>query len=197
MLYTLPIIGALIGWITNWIAVKMLFHPKKEIKFLFFSIQGVFPKRQKILAEKLGAIVSRELFSIEDVKDKLKEKSTSPEYLNDLEVQIEEFLKAKLSKISPMIGAFITPKIIGSVKDALMEELKILVPSIIEKLGNQLSEYVDVHEIVKKKVEEFSGDKLEEILNSIMEKEFKFIEIIGGILGFIIGLIQLAIVNLS
>ena len=67
MLYLLPFIGALTGWVTNWIAVKMLFHPKEPKNFLFFKVQGVFPKRQKVMAEKLGHIVASELFSIDDV----------------------------------------------------------------------------------------------------------------------------------
>ena len=61
LLLCMPFIGAGIGWVTNFIAVKMLFHPRKPLRLLFFSVQGVFPKRQQAFAHKLGAIVSDEL----------------------------------------------------------------------------------------------------------------------------------------
>ena len=48
----IPIIGAIIGLITNWIAVKMLFHPRKKI----FGIQGVIPKRKKDIAKRIGDV---------------------------------------------------------------------------------------------------------------------------------------------
>ena len=48
----IPIIGAIIGLITNWIAVKMLFHPRKKI----FGIQGVIPKRKKEIAKRIEDI---------------------------------------------------------------------------------------------------------------------------------------------
>lgn len=48
----IPFIGALIGLITNWIAVKMLFHPRKKI----FGIQGVIPKRKKDIAKRIGNV---------------------------------------------------------------------------------------------------------------------------------------------
>ena len=64
IVFALPVIAAGIGWITNFLAVKMLFHPKSEVKLLGLRIQGVFPKRQAALAQKLGDIVSEELFSI-------------------------------------------------------------------------------------------------------------------------------------
>jgi len=48
----IPFIGAIIGLITNWIAVKMLFHPRKKI----FGIQGVIPKRKKDIAKRIGDV---------------------------------------------------------------------------------------------------------------------------------------------
>ena len=59
MSYLLPFIAALIGWVTNFLAIKMLFHPRKEIKILFLSIQGIFPKRQNELADKIGDLVAK------------------------------------------------------------------------------------------------------------------------------------------
>jgi len=195
IIYLGPFIGAVIGWITNWLAVKMLFHPRNEIRFLFFSIQGVFPKRQKILAQKLGELVSTELFSIDDVKLKLKEKSTSSEVLGVLEVHIDKFLKEKLPQAIPMISMFLNDDLLTLVKTSLVKELKEVMGVIIDNLGDQLHEVVDVHEIVREKVEAFSCEKLEDILFSIMKKEFKFIEFVGGILGFLIGLVQLLIIS--
>ena len=66
ILILLPIIAAFIGWLTNYLAVKMLFHPRLPLQVLGFSIQGVFPKRQKQLADKLGSLVAEELFSVKD-----------------------------------------------------------------------------------------------------------------------------------
>ena len=51
-LFLIPIIGFFIGYVTNWIAIIMLFHPRRKI----FGIQGVIPKRKEILAQKIGEI---------------------------------------------------------------------------------------------------------------------------------------------
>jgi uncharacterized membrane protein YheB (UPF0754 family) len=55
---------------------------------------------------------------------------------------------------------------------------------------SQLQSDLDLEKIVVDKVSNFSSDKLEEILLAIMSKEFRFVEVIGGVLGFIIGLLQ-------
>jgi uncharacterized membrane protein YheB (UPF0754 family) len=69
-LYLIPLISAFIGWFTNWIAIKMLFHPKEPKRILGITFHGIFPKRQAQFAEKLGKLVSNELLSFEDIAEK-------------------------------------------------------------------------------------------------------------------------------
>ncbi|GBL35044.1 UPF0754 membrane protein SH1116 [Filimonas sp.] len=76
VLYLIPFISAFIGWFTNWIAIKMLFHPKEEKNILGLKIQGIFPKRQQQFAEKLGQLVSRELISFSDIANKINNPET-------------------------------------------------------------------------------------------------------------------------
>lgn len=193
MLYLLPFIGAITGWVTNWLAVKMLFHPKEPKNFLFFKVQGVFPKRQKVMAEKLGHIVAAELFSIDDVVDKMKS-ADNTEVLGFVEQKIDDFINVKLPESMPMLAMFLNADLKLKIKTTLLSEIEEVIPGVIESYANKLKTDVDVEAIVYEKVVNFSSEKLEEILFSIMKKEFKFIELLGGVLGFIIGIIQLVIV---
>lgn len=194
--FVFPLIGAITGWITNWIAVKMLFHPKEPKNFIFFKVQGIFPKRQKEMAEKLGHIVASELFSIDDVVEKMKS-ADNTEVLGFVEDKIDNFINVKLGTSMPMLAMFLNDDLKNKIKTTLLEEIGEVIPGVIDSYANKLKNEVDVKEIVYQKVVGFSSDKLEEILFSIMKKEFKFIELLGGVLGFIIGLIQLLLVMLD
>jgi uncharacterized membrane protein YheB (UPF0754 family) len=57
----------------------------------------------------------------------------------------------------------------------------------------KLEKDLDLEKIVTEKVASFSTQKLEDILNQITKKEFKFLEFVGGFFGFIIGLIEVAV----
>lgn len=66
-----PLIGAIIGYCTNWIAVKMLFIPRKALyigKWRVPFTPGVIPRRQGALAHALGATISESLVRKEDLK---------------------------------------------------------------------------------------------------------------------------------
>lgn len=196
-LILIPLISAFIGWFTNWIAIKMLFHPKVPVKILGITFHGIFPKRQKQFAEKLGKLVSQELLSFSDIEKKISNPDNIEKLMPFVETHIDHFLRVKLAEEMPMIGIFIGDKTINQMKAIFIKELQSLFPSMMENYMGQLEKDLDLEKIVIDKVSGFSSDKMEEILQAIMSKEFRFVEIIGGVLGFIIGLLQVFITILS
>jgi uncharacterized membrane protein YheB (UPF0754 family) len=193
MLYLIPIISAFIGWFTNWIAIKMLFHPKLPVNVLGITFQGIFPKRQQQFAEKLGKLVSQELLSFNDIEQKITNPTNLEKLKPLIENHIDDFLKNKLKESMPMISLFIGENTINQLKSLFMNELQYLFPILMKNYMLNLQSELDLEKIVTNKVASFSSDKLEEILNAIMSKEFRFVEIIGAVLGFVIGLVQIAI----
>ena len=97
----------------------------------------------------------------------------------------------------PVISMFIGDKTIGKLKEAFMKEIELLFPPVMKQYALNLKDELDLEHIVIKKVAAFSSDKLEEVLYQIMSKEFRFVEIIGAVIGFIIGLVQVIITQLT
>jgi len=190
-IYLIPFISAFIGWFTNWIAIKMLFHPRQPMNLGFMTLQGIFPKRQRQFAEKLGKLVADELLSFDDIREKL----TDPEKIKNIiplvEGHLEHFLRVKLPDAMPVLSMFIGDSTIKQIKDVLVKELDTLFPMMIAQYLDNVKDELDLEKIVTDKVAAFSSDKLEQILQGIMSREFRFVEIIGGVLGFLIGLLQL------
>ena len=192
--YILPVLlSAFTGWITTWIAIKMLFHPRNPVKIAGLTIQGIFPKNQQKIAEKLGQVVGKELLSFAEIESKV----TNPDNLQKLKPEVEKhidaFLKDKIKDLFPMLSVFIGDKTITQLKEAFLMELESLFPVLMKSYMNKLEEDLDLEKIVTEKVAGFSSEKLEDILNKITKKEVKFLEVIGAFFGMIIGLIQVFI----
>lgn len=123
----MPLIGFIIGYSTNYLALKMLFYPRKK----FLGIQGVLPKRRKELARRISEVSPR----------------VFPRPLKEI---------GKL----PFIGQ----KAISYVKNSVEYQI------------NALSE-----------------EELEEIVLQVARKELAFISFVGGIIGALIGVLQVAL----
>ncbi|NDF98520.1 MAG: DUF445 family protein [Chitinophagia bacterium] len=189
----LILISGFIGWITNWVAIKMLFHPRKPIKFAGFTIQGIFPKNQSQFAQKLGKLVSGEFLSFEDIEQKISKPENLQKIMPLIETQIDRFLKERLPEQMPMISMFIGEKTIGKLKTTFLQEIETLLPPVMKAYAGQLKTELDLEAIITEKVATFSSDKLEELLYQIMAKEFRFVEWVGAVIGLLIGMIQVLI----
>jgi uncharacterized membrane protein YheB (UPF0754 family) len=196
MIYLLPFISALVGWFTNFIAVKMLFYPRNKVRILFFDIQGVFPKRQKVVAEKIGKMVAEELLSFGDLKQKI----TSPENINKVTVLIEEkiddYLTNKFPRNYPITSLFFNKQRQAKVKAELVEEVERMAPELIDSYMDNLEQMIDIEYMISEKVSELSPEKLERLIMGILKKEFVFIEWIGALIGFLIGIMQIFIAKM-
>lgn len=189
----IPLISAFIGWFTNWIAIKMLFHPREPKKILGLTFHGIFPKRQQVFAARLGKLVSDELLSFTDISTKITHPSNLKSVMPLIEKHIDRFLREQLPEQMPLISMFIGESTIQELKGVFVRQLEVLFPEIMQSYVHTLKDQLDLEAIVTQKVAGFSSDKMEQILMSIMQKEFRFVEIIGGILGFVIGMLQVVL----
>lgn len=192
----IPVISGLIGWLTNWIAVKMLFRPKDKVKILFFSIQGVFPKNQQSVAEKIGNMVATELFSSQDIRDRMAHPDNIHNIRQVIEEKIDEYLNVTFPKNYPITSIFFGKNRKARFKEDLVVEVEKAAPEVVEKYIQDIETTLNIKEIISNKVAAFPPDKLESILNSILKKEFKYIEYIGGVIGMVIGILQVILVYL-
>jgi uncharacterized membrane protein YheB (UPF0754 family) len=199
MIYTLPFIAALVGWFTNFIAVKMLFHPKKPVNILgVYKLQGIFPKNQLNVANKIGKMVAEELLSSQDLKDHIITPENVEAIVQVIENKIEDFFSVKVPKRYPTLSRIIlSEKRKDKIVQELMEEVHTSVPEVLDGYFGEIEERFNVEEIIKEKVNNLPSEKLETLLMNLLEKEFKFIEYIGAVIGFIIGWIQVAMVMLG
>ncbi len=191
LIYTIPFISAFIHWVTIWMALKLLFHPKKPVYILGFKLQGVFPKKQLQIAENLGQVVADELLSFRDIEEKMTDPEKIKGMIPVLEKHIDHFLRHKLSDAMPVLSMFIGEGTINKIKGIFVTELEELFPELIKQYLSSVENELDLQKIVTAKVAAFSSEKLEIILNKILTKEFRFVEVIGTILGFMIGLLQI------
>ncbi len=191
-----PIVAALIGYVTNYIAVLMLFRPHQPRRLLGFSVHGLVPRRQKEIAESLGAMIERDLLSHADIQQALQSAETREEAKTFLSEQVDTFAQ-QLSAQNPMIGMFVQGPMLEQVKGMLAAQMTERFPEFVERVIGKVEHKLDISEIVRAKVEGFDLSKLEAIIYEVSARELKTIEVLGGVLGFIVGLAQDVIIILA
>ena len=194
----LPVIGAIIGWVTNYIAIKMLFRPYRPIRIVGLTIQGLLPRRRKEFAQSIARTVERDLLSTDDIIQFFE----GVHWEEEVERAVEETLEARLKNKriyrllkTPILG-LIGLEVIRQIKKALSRAIINKVSKHKEGLVEKFQESIELKEVVSRKVEGFDMVKLESLLMDLISKELAYIEVVGAVLGFIIGLTQVGILIL-
>lgn len=193
---SVPLIAALIGWITNYIAVKMIFRPRKPFNLLGYKVHGLIPKRQKELAARIGETVANDLVLHEDIQKVIH----GPEVIEQINVlltkQIDKFI-AEFANKNPMIGMVLKGPLIDQVRSMLLSQIQSSIPQFLDSVMTRVEQKLDFKQVVQERIEGFDLSKLEGMIYAISAKELKAIELLGGVLGFAVGLLQVAIILAS
>jgi uncharacterized membrane protein YheB (UPF0754 family) len=191
-LLILPFISAFIGWITNCIAIRMLFRPLYPVNILGLKIQGVAPRRRHELTEGIANAVEKALVSVEDIAQVLERVDLEREIKVTLDTLIKEEIRAKVIAKFPFAKKSINDsfkELSRTIQDRLLNHIKQLMNNANKKLKDELN----IKEIVMQRVAGYKVETLEELIMEIAHREFRLVELYGAFLGFIIGWIQLAL----
>lgn len=126
-----PIIGTVIGYGTNYIAVKMLFRPKNEVKVLGHTLPftpGAIPKGKPRLAKAIGNVVGNTLITKEDIKSKLMNEATQAAVIGKISEILNAEIKSEVMELSKLdeegydaikskISDTVTEQILNSIND--------------------------------------------------------------------------------
>lgn len=183
----LVLIGGIIGYVTNKVAIKMLFRPINPIKIGPFILQGVFPKRKDKMAESLADTIEKELLN----KDQIINQMLEGFDLDEMKLDIKKILISKISEaIPPMAKMFLGNNVEEIISTFIEKEGDKIFGDILEKIKGQAVSGLDIRGLVKKRIDELDFVAFEKIIFGLMNKELRHIEVIGLFLGMMIGAIQ-------
>jgi uncharacterized membrane protein YheB (UPF0754 family) len=183
----LVIIGGFIGWLTNKVAIKMLFRPINPHKFLGIKIQGVFPRRKDQIAISLANIIEQELLSKEVIMNQLMSK----EKIDEIKIKMKKMIVEKLSQSIPSVLAmFVGGDLKGFVEKYVAKHGDEMFDEMLSEFQKTGLDNLDIQKLVKERIDELDFVEFEKIMVGLMSKELRFVEIVGLFLGAFIGAIQ-------
>ena len=146
------LISGAIGWITNWVAIKMLFRPHKEINFGLFKIQGLIPKRRAEIGSGIANIIQNELISVKDVISNIDREEFSKRLNALIDEVLDKNLKKKVKEKFPFLQMFFTDKIAKDVGNTIKDIIMGNQEKIFEIFSNYAEENIDFEVIISDKI---------------------------------------------
>ncbi len=172
--WTLPVAGSLVGYVTNWIAIKLLFEPAEPVDLapIPITIQGLFESRQKEVSEEFAHFMESRVLSSPMLLDALS---------NQNERELHEFLRRQLPFPVP-------EKVILAAIQAIRDVASN--PEKYEEVHSYVTKQLDIEETLSSRLKKLSPKNFENLLHPVFQEDEIILIVVGGILGALAGLVQ-------
>lgn len=186
----MPVFGFFIGWVTDWLALKMIFLPREPRSYLGFTWQGVFQKRRDQVAADYGDMIAKEIITIPNIVEAVLSGPKSDRLFQIIQREVQRTIDEQAGLIKPFVVAAV-----GSVK---FQELKAVVaqrtvervPQTVVYAEDYATGALDVRNTIVERMRRLNRLEFENLLRpAFRQDEWKLIAV-GAVIGGLVGELQ-------
>ncbi|GGF53552.1 DUF445 domain-containing protein [Alteromonas lipolytica] len=192
-LLSIPLISAIVGWGTNYLAVKMMFYPLKFVGIPpVFGWQGLIPAKRRQMAEIEVELVLGKLLSVEELAGRLEPEALTKAIEHRLNQVVRKIVNEVMEESAPQLWAALPVQGKNLVYRRIEDDIPYVVTKMVEDFQHNVNEILDIKELVVEQLVN-SPELINEIFLRSGEREFPFIVRSGFYFGFLFGLPTMAL----
>ena len=191
--WTLPLSGLIVGYLTNWLALKLIFNPVKPKRFLGMRFQGLFIQRQKEVSKGYAKIIAENIMTMPKIFDSIFYGPASDKLVKIIEKHVNEGIDNSAGYTSALLRLTSGSESYDRVKQIACKRLVEEIPEHIHLAFDYAKQALDIEHTLNDKMSELPPEDFVGFLRPVFqEDEWKLI-VVGAILGMIAGFIQIPI----
>jgi len=181
--WSLSIGGAIVGFATNWLALKWIFEPVDPLRIGPITLQGQFLRRQKEVAKEFSDFFANNILTSEKLWNSvLNDPETRPAFA----AMFAQHFKGFVNKITRGFRFAIEPETVDAATSKALQKL----PNHLPVLYPYMDRTLGLEDTLRVRMEKMSSRKFERVLHPIFEEDELTLIIAGAALGFAAGLVQ-------
>jgi uncharacterized membrane protein YheB (UPF0754 family) len=186
----LPLFGALIGWFTDWLAIKLVFFPRQAKRVGPLSFQGVFQRRRDEVAVQYADIVAREVMTVPNILDAVLRGPRSDRLLAVIHDVVRQTIDEQASLVRPVIAITAGTETFEAMKRDAADRAVRDLPETIAHATDYATKALDLRDTIAIRMRRLTRVEYEGLLRpAFRQDEWKLIAV-GAVIGAIIGELQ-------
>jgi uncharacterized membrane protein YheB (UPF0754 family) len=183
----LPLFGAIIGWFTDWLAIKLVFLPRSPRRIGPLTLHGVFQRRRDEVAKQYADIVARDVMTVPNILDAAL---GSDRVLAMIRRVVETTIDEQAGLAKPLIAVTVGADAYLEMKVAAADRAMRYLPGTILHAQSYATEALDIRDTIATRMRRLTRVEYEGLLRpAFRQDEWKLIAV-GAVIGAIIGELQ-------
>lgn len=188
---SIPFVSGFIGWVTNWVAIKMTFYP---LKFWgippYFGWQGIIPRKAYKMAGRATDMITQRLIKVEEIFERVEPKQMAREMSPPVRQVSDELVETVGKTANEQMWKMVPPPVKDGIAKRVSEEIEPVIEGIVSETKRNILQIFDLKHLVIQNLTGENVKNLNEMFQRCGAKEFKFIEVSGFYFGFLFGIVQ-------
>jgi uncharacterized membrane protein YheB (UPF0754 family) len=190
--WVLPFFGFLVGTLTNWIAIQLIFTPLEPKKYGPFTFQGLFLKRQKEISEEFSRVFTEDVLTAREVVHTMVHGERSERTMAMLRAHISEIMESKLI-VQLITQSAVGPEGYADLKDAALEKAIQYTEELAEDRSFNKEQARVLQKMLHKRISAQPPAEFQDLVRPIFHEDEWILVAIGGALGALVGWGQLVL----
>lgn len=193
ILIFLPVVGAIIGYVTKWVAIRMLWWPSKWHGIGPIGWQGVIQRRSGKFAEGVADTVQTTGITVDTLLERVDSAAFAEAMAPALDEAAPELAQRVIDAVQPGLFGSMVPAAQGMVVDQVKREGQRIAAATLDAMRPVLREIIDLRKVVVTRLSGADADRLARLFRRVGKRELEVVIWYGAVLGFIIGALEVGV----
>ena len=186
----MPVFGLLTGWLTDYIALKLVFAPKRPIRILFFTWQGIFFKHRREFTDIYGGLIADQVVTPAKIIRAIIEGPGSDRLIGIIRRRISAEMDSQVGIARPWAVLAVGGSGYAQIQEIVSRSVVERLPETMGYLETYTGDALDIRNTIVLKMRDMTDDDFEGLLRPVFKQdEWKLIAV-GAMLGFGVGELQ-------
>lgn len=187
----MPVFGGLTGWLTDWLALRMVFEPKQPTRYLgLFTWQGLFLKRRKQVAAEYGRLIAKELLTPANVINGILNGPLSDRLAELVQKHVQKVVDAQAGVAKPFVVFSVGSRRYQEMKRSIADKLVARMPETLKHVEKYATDAMDIENTLSSKMQDLTAEQFEGLLRPAFQQDEWILITVGAVLGFLVGELQ-------
>lgn len=193
IIWSIPLVAGLVGWFTNWLAIRMSFYPVLPVRLNSWLMwQGIIPRKAEKMAHICIDRTLNRLGNLNDIYQRLDPQMIAHQVLRQVTPRLEEYVDEVMYELQPVLWDNLPMMIRRRIYRWAADQLPKRIEALVADLGQDLSGLVDLKKLISEELKS-SPDLMNRIFQQAGQKELHFVIVSGGVIGALLGLLLLPV----
>jgi uncharacterized membrane protein YheB (UPF0754 family) len=189
-LWLMPLFGFLTGWLSDWIALNMLFTPRDPKRILGLKLHGVIQRKRDQITRDYAKVMAEDLFAPQVIFETLLNGPSSDRLFATMHREISRVVDQQIGLAAPLVQLAVGTTRYRDAKAAVVRKALDRIPQTMSHAHRYAAEVMDIENTIAEKMSQLDNEQFEAMMRPIFKDDEWLIIMVGAVLGAAVGELQ-------